>query len=325
MNNNYEYNNFCNKCPKNNSAFPICESIKIGKTYTLEANNEAVVTDIISGHTHILEFGIPKGADGINGNGMQGPKGDTGPKGDKGDKGDTGPQGNTGISETITIGKTTTLTSEKEAFVADNYINGNHTLDFYIPQGKDGLQGKQGVQGIKGETGEKGSTGPQGPQGPKGDKGDKGEKGEKGDSGDIPTSSYEGMLFASFAETNYSRVLAVQERKIIPNPSEIFEITTNNITIQPGTFEIVLAGSIEKVDNSHGGIFYLKNSNEEVILDLSFNLPAGSTTQMHFSQTIIFTFNETTTLSVQAGITGDHDTSNVVISDVNLLMKKIHV
>lgn len=292
MNNNC--NNCCNKCYNNTT-----ECINIGETITLEAGNSALVTEVINGNKHTLNFAIPKGADGKDGN-----DGIPGPKGDKGEK---GKDGKDGIAETITIGKTTTLEAGNSAIVKDTYINGNHLLEFSIPMGIEG------TNGIDGEKGEKGDTGPQGP------------KGDKGDPGTTPLSSYGGMLFVSFAETNYSRNLAVQDKKVIPDPSTIFEVTTSDTIVQPGTFEITFAGSIEKVDASHGGIFYLKNANEQVILDLSFNLPAGSTTQMHFSQSIIYTFDEKTTLRVQAGITGDAGTSNVVISDVNLLMKKINV
>lgn len=46
---------------------------------------------------------------------------------------------------------------------------------------------------------------------------------------------------------------------------------------------------------------------------------------MHFSQTIIYTFDTETPLQVQAEITGQQDISNVRVSDVNLLMKKIYL
>jgi len=46
----------------------------------------------------------------------------------------------------------------------------------------------------------------------------------------------------------------------------------------------------------------MKNTST-VVMDLSFQLLAGLTTQMHFSQTIIYTFDTETPLQVQAEIT----------------------
>lgn len=68
----------------------------------------------------------------------------------------------------------------------------------------------------------------------------------------------------------------------------------------------------------------MKNTST-VVMDLPFQLLAGLTTQMLFSQTIIYTFDTETPLQVQAEITGKQDTSNVRVSDVNLLMKKIYL
>ena len=45
---------------------------------------------------------------------------------------------------------------------------------------------------------------------------------------------------------------------------------------------------------------------------------------MNFSQTTVFRFEASTILEVVASIIGDEGTSNVTITDVNLLMKKIH-
>ncbi len=68
----------------------------------------------------------------------------------------------------------------------------------------------------------------------------------------------------------------------------------------------------------------MKNTST-VVMDLPFQLLAGLTTQMLFSQTIIYTFDTETPLQIQAEITGQQDTSNVRVSDVNLLMKKIYL
>ena len=45
---------------------------------------------------------------------------------------------------------------------------------------------------------------------------------------------------------------------------------------------------------------------------------------MNFSQTILFRFEQETTLQVKADILGNQDDSNVVVTNVNLVMKKIY-
>ena len=45
---------------------------------------------------------------------------------------------------------------------------------------------------------------------------------------------------------------------------------------------------------------------------------------MSFSQNIVFRFEKLTVLEVGADILGDSGTSNVVITGVNLTIKKIH-
>lgn len=65
--------------------------------------------------------------------------------------------------------------------------------------------------------GEVGPTGPQGPIGP------------------IIEGSTEGMLFASFAETNISSLMNIQETHIIPTDSEFFKINgRNDIIVSAG-------------------------------------------------------------------------------------------
>ena len=58
--------------------------------------------------------------------------------------------------------------------------------------------------------------------------------------------------------------------------------------------------------------------------DLTFKLEPNSGKQMSFSQTILFRFEQETTLQVRADILGNQDDSNVVVTNVNLVMKKIH-
>ena len=137
--------------------------------------------------------------------------------------------------------------------------------------------------------------------------------------------STEGMLFASFAETNISGLMNIQDTHIIPTDSEFFKINgRNDIIVSAGVYEIAFSGAIEEVDSTHGGIFYVKDDAGQVVMDLSFKLSGGVVPQMHFSQNIVFEFKKDTTLQVMAGIIGDAASSRVKINDVNLLLKKIY-
>ena len=140
-------------------------------------------------------------------------------------------------------------------------------------------------------------VGPIGPRGPRG------ERGIQGEPGPLIASSNEGIFFTGFADTNVSE---------------------SEIEIEPGIYEITLTGLIENADEDHGAAFYLKNEAGSAIKDLSFQLPIGEGKIMHFSQVTLFKFDTLTTLQVMVNILGEEDTSNVTISDVNLLIKKIH-
>lgn len=223
-------------------------------------------------------------------------KGEKGDKGDKGDTGEVGPKGENGEDgncEIIDIVDTKTLDAGQMAKVTDNFSLNTHHLTIAIP---------------KGDKGDVGPTGPQGPIGP------------------IMEGSTEGMLFASFAETNISGLMNIQDTHIIPTDSEFFKLNgKNDIIVSPGVYEIAFSGAIEEVDSTHGGIFYVKDDAGQVVMDLSFKLSGGVVPQMHFSQNIIFEFKKDTTLQVMAGIIGDAASSQVKINDVNLLFKKIYV
>ena len=103
----------------------ISEVITIDGTETLEAGEEAFVTDDFDRNIHHLTFYIPKGMQGDKGNtgetgprGEQGIPGERGERGEKGDTGETGPQGEPG------------------------------------PKGDTGEQGPQGVPGPQGPKGD---------------------------------------------------------------------------------------------------------------------------------------------------------------------------
>lgn len=178
---------------------------------------------------------------------------------------------------------------------------------------------------IIGPAGPKGDIGPTGPKGNHGDIGPKGDPGDIGPTGPIAISSTEGLFFTNFLETNASGEMLLQDSWLVPNESEYFSLLNEtDIKVQPGIYEISFSGLIEKADDSHGATFYLKDDRGSALKDLSFELLAGNGKQMNFSQTILFRFEQETTLQVKADILGNQDDSNVVVTNVNLVMKKIH-
>lgn len=164
-----------------------------------------------------------------------------------------------------------------------------------------------------------------GPTGPRGERGLQGEKGDMGPAGQALPSTNEGLLSIGFLETDTSGVMTYQNPWIIPNPSSYFNlINDSDIEVQPGIYEIVFSGLIKDADDTHGGTFYLQTIEGSAIRDLIFELLPTDGKLMHFSQSIVFRFEDVTTLQVLAEIYGDEHDSNVNITDVNLLMKKIH-
>lgn len=212
-------------------------------------------------------------------------------KGDKGDKGEAGPKGDAGEigkSEIINIVDTKTVDAGFDARVNDNFYDNTHHLTISIP---------------KGEKGDAGEIGPEGP---------------------ITEGSTEEILFVSFAETNISGLMNIQDKYLIPQNAKYFNTSGNtDIKLTQGVYEIAFSGAIEEVDNMHGGIFYVKDDTGKVVMDLSFKLPGGIISQMHFSQNVLIKFDTDVTLQVMAGIIGDAESSKVVINDVNLLLKKL--
>ena len=213
-----------------------------------------------------------------------------------------GPKGDT---ETFVIGNTITGIEGENAKVIDNKKGLEHTLEFIIPKGD---KGDIGPQGEIGPTGPKGDIGPTGPQG----------------SSKVSPTSYDAILFVSFAQAHYSKIMTFQEQLIIPNDNIYFNLTDDtNITLnEPGIYEITLCGQISGVDQNHGAIFYLSNTNGSVVQDLSFEVKAGTTSRMDCSEAIITKINTKTTLYVRCGITGDSSTASIDFSNVNLIIKK---
>lgn len=189
----------------------------------------------------------------------------------------------------------------------DAYLVNSH---IFIWSEKDGIWKDAGS--IKGDKGDKGEAGP------------KGDAGEIGPEGPITEGSTEEILFVSFAETNISGLMNIQDKYLIPQNAKYFNIAgKTDIKLTQGVYEIAFSGAIEEVDNMHGGIFYVKDDTGKVVMDLSFKLPGGVISQMHFSQNVLIKFDTDVTLQVMAGIIGDAESSKVVINDVNLLLKKL--
>ena len=116
----------------------------------------------------------------------------------------------------------------------------------------------------------------------------------------------------------------IQDKYLIPQNAKYFNTSgKTDIKLTQGVYEIAFSGAIEEVDNMHGGIFYVKDDTGKVVMDLSFKLPGGVISQMHFSQNVLIKFDTDVTLQVMAGIIGDAESSKVVINDVNLLLKKL--
>lgn len=193
------------------------------------------------------------------------------------------------------------------------------------PTGPQGIQGPAGPQGIPGVQGLKGDKGDTGSQGLKGDKGDIGPTGPQGEPGPIISSTNEGMLFVSFAETKANGPMTFENSWLIPNDSQYFSLLNNNeVQIEPGIYEISLSCLIDASDVDHGVEVYLKTKEGAAIKDLDYKLPIGSTMPMNFSQNILFRFENITILEVEVNLLGDEETSNVEVSNTNLLIKKIH-
>ena len=188
-----------------------------------------------------------------------------------------------GDSEKIIVRNTVTGDVGAEALVSDTKVGLNHYLDFVIP---------------KGDVGPTGSTGPVG-------------------------ASYVAVLFISFVQAHYSKVMSFQEYLKLPEDDNYYVLENNNILlITDGIYEITLCGQISGVDQNHGAIFYLIDQEGSVIQYLSFELKAGSTSRMDCSETIITKFDKPKKLYIQCGIIGDAQTAKIDFANVNLIIKK---
>lgn len=217
------------------------------------------------------------------------------------------------------------MTSQRIEQLKENLKIRNKLLSIGIGCPITGPTGPRGEMGSTGPTGPIGLQGPMGPQGKQGNIGPTGPQGEIGPTGPIASSSNEGLFSAGFIDTQETGDMVFQDPWFIPNQSSYFKlIGDKELEVQPGIYEITFSGLIEDADTTHGATLYLQTDEGSAIKDLTFNLPIDSGKQMHFSQTIIFRFEKVTILKASSSILGDTGTSSVTISDVNLLIKKVH-
>lgn len=269
-----------------NKTNPIAFSI--GKVKTVDPSTKAEVKNVGTNENVILDFKIPKGEKGAQGEkGEEGPKGDKGEQGEKGEigpKGDKGEQGEKGIGETIVIDATKTIEATEEASVIDDFKDNTHHLTFNIPKG------------------EKGEVGP-----------------------GAGSTAHNAILSIRYADATDSRALTIKEKTFIPDPTTIFTIpSTINIDINvTGIYEITLCGKITGVTEDNGASFYLWNTTTgTVINNLTFSLLEGTTSTMNFSGITITQIFAPATLQVKTNITNDTTLSNIKFTDINLIIKR---
>ena len=102
-------------------------TVSVGTTTTGDAGTDASVVNVGTTTNAILDFTIPRG-----------------------DKGEQGNAGSNGTSATVSVGTTTTLSAGSSATVTNSGSTSAAVFNFGIPQG---------IQGLKGDKGDTGNTG----------------------------------------------------------------------------------------------------------------------------------------------------------------------
>lgn len=266
--------------------------------------------------------------------GVRGPKGPTGPKGEQGPKGEPGENGK---SDAITIEGAVPVDYDENVDVFDDFYDGTHHLNFYIPRGKTGMPGKDGISetisignvraGLPGSEASITDTKegnnhlldfvlPQGPTGPKGDIGPTGPA-------KLPPVSYSALVYANYEEQTTAGVIPIRTNRGIPGTTDTFSITTNQqIDLQKsGVFEIILCGRISGVTEDTGATFFLQNTTTgEVVKNLKFELNKGATPDMDFAEMSVVDISAPAQLQVISTINGNSGT--IKFSTITLLIKR---
>ena len=89
-------------------------------------------------------------------------------------------------------------------------------------------------------------------------------------------------------------------------------------------YKISFSCYITGVDADHGMEVYLMDDTGAAIKDFDYKLEQETLSQMNYSRVVLFRFEKTTVLSVSVVLIGDKGTSNVKVSDTNLVLEKIH-
>ena len=70
--------------------------------------------------------------------------------------------------------------------------------------------------------------------------------GPTGPQGETPSSSTEGIFFASYNDTNDIEAMIINATWLVPEPSEYFIVPNNTeVEVVPGIYEIDLSGYID--------------------------------------------------------------------------------
>ena len=117
-------------------------TVQVGQVTTGAAGSEAVVTNVGTANAAILNFTIPRGA--------QGERGIQGEPGTAGKDGTNGQDGADGAAATVTVGQVTTLPAGSQATVTNSGNENSAVLNFGIPQGATGQAGANGQDGQDG-------------------------------------------------------------------------------------------------------------------------------------------------------------------------------